>query len=329
MRVPSGSAHTFRAGRLIFASLPNYGRTAPYRRLANSAATLRNASPTTAARQIPLSSSILLRSTLEPQQLLVRSALLSSRHFHSNAALAQEEKKKDVKDKPKPKEEKKAAKPEEEKKEAKEEEKAESATGEESEENKSKDEKKEKEDEEKPPPPPPHGDKTPWQVFTETLRTEFKASKEWNESTKALSSGYEEFTQNPTMQKAKSKYGQAADAASKTTSAAGKALGKGASWTWETPVVKGVRKSVNAAGRGIEQATRPIRETEAYKSLEKTIDDGSSSRYGGWVEKEERRKKREAREAAELAKTGGRPSEPAVEDPEYAPLYHDVIHATS
>jgi import inner membrane translocase subunit TIM44 len=47
-------------------------------------------------------------------------------------------------------------------------------------------------------------------------------------------------------------------------------------------------------GDAVEKATRPIRETEAYRNVRDVIDDGSSSRYGGWVEKEERRKRREA-----------------------------------
>lgn len=182
-------------------------------------------------------------------------------------------------------------------------------------------EKEKEKSKEEPPPPPPHGDKTPWQVFTETLKSEFKASKEWNESTKALASGVNDFTQNPTVQKAKSAYSQATDAATSKTAEAlkttGKAIGHGAAWTWDTPVVKGVRKSVNAAGRGIEKVTRPVRETEAYKSVKEIIDDGSSSRYGGWVEKEERRKKRELRELNELQRAGGKhPTGPIEEDPD-------------
>ncbi|MDA4133871.1 MAG: hypothetical protein OK454_12225, partial [Thaumarchaeota archaeon] len=43
-------------------------------------------------------------------------------------------------------------------------------------------------------------------------------------------------------------------------------------------------------------ATKPIRDTEAYKNVKNVIDDGSSSRYGGWVEKEERKRQRELRE---------------------------------
>lgn len=81
--------------------------------------------------------------------------------------------------------------------------------------------------------------------------------------------------------------------------------------------MKGLRKGVNATGTGIEKVTRPVRETEAYKTamggVKDAIDDGSSSRYGGWVEKEERRKQRQLRE--EMATQSGRRTEPIVEDP--------------
>jgi mitochondrial import inner membrane translocase subunit TIM44 len=96
-------------------------------------------------------------------------------------------------------------------------------------------------------------------------------------------------------------------------------LGQSAAWTWDTPVVKGIRAGVNATGRGIEKATRPVRETTAYKTavggVKDVIDDGSSSRYGGWVEKEERRKQREAREAKEALAGGRKRMEKMEEDP--------------
>ena len=167
------------------------------------------------------------------------------------------------------------------------------------------------------PPPPKHGNKTPWQVFTDTLQTEFKASKEWNESQQQLAGSIHDFSQNPNVQKAKSAYSKATDAATTTTSAALKttagAIGSSAAWTWDTTLVKGIRKGATVVGSGLEKATRPVRETEAFKNVKEVIDDGSSSRYGGWVEKEERRKRREAKEAAEGTRKS---SEPLVEDPE-------------
>jgi import inner membrane translocase subunit TIM44 len=172
-----------------------------------------------------------------------------------------------------------------------------------------------------PPPPPPHGDKTPWQVFTETLRSEFKASKEWNEGTKQLASSAHQFTESEGVRRARAAYDATAGAATTKTAEAikstGRVLGQGAAWTWDTKVVQGLREGVNATGRGIEKATRPVRETQTFQNIKEAVDDGSSSRYGGWIEKEERRKKRERRYMKE---TGGRPAEKMEEDPKYAPL---------
>lgn len=187
-------------------------------------------------------------------------------------------------------------------------------------------EQKEKEKKEDAPPPPPHGNKSPWQVFTETLQSEFKASKEWNESTKAIASSAHQFTENESVKRARAAYSAASGAATSTTTSAlkstGKVIGQSAAWTWDTPVVKGVRTGVNLTGKGIEKATRPVRETQVYKTavggVKDVIDDGSSSRYGGWLEKEERRKQRELRELKEAAGTGGRGRrvEKMEEDPE-------------
>lgn len=186
-------------------------------------------------------------------------------------------------------------------------------------------EKKQQEKKDSPPPPPPHGSKSPWQVFTETLQSEFKASKEWNESTKAIASSAHQFTENESVKRAREAYSAASSAATSTTSSAlkstGKVIGQSAAWTWDTSVVKGVRSGVNATGRGIEKATRPVRETEVYKTavggVKDVIDDGSSSRYGGWMEKEERRKQKELRELQQAAKSGGqsRRVEKMEEDP--------------
>lgn len=177
-----------------------------------------------------------------------------------------------------------------------------------------------KEEKKDAPPPPKYGDKTPWQVFTETLSSEFKASKEWNDSTKQLAAGVNDFTQNETVKKARTAYSAGTDAVLGTTGKVLKStastIGQTAAWTWETPVMKGVRAGANVVGKGIDVATKPVRETKAYKELKSTIDDGSSSRYGGWSEKEERKKRREAREAKEFAQTGGRRPEKMEEDPE-------------
>ncbi|GBF67203.1 mitochondrial import inner membrane translocase subunit [Trichophyton mentagrophytes] len=228
--------------------------------------------------------------------------LATKRSFHSARTLLQQQQQKQQK--PTDSSAEGSAKDQTSKEESKEEPKKEGE--EESADSKKEDGKKKEE----APPPPPHGDKTPWQVFTETLRSEFKASKEWNESTKALASSAHQFTESESVRKARSAYEAATSTASSTTSSAlkktGTVIGKGAAWTWDTTAVKGIRSGVAATGRGIEQATRPVRETKVYKTavgnMKEVIDDGSSSRYGGWIEKEERRKRREQRELKEGSK---------------------------
>ncbi len=180
---------------------------------------------------------------------------------------------------------------------------------------------------EEAPPPPPHGNKSPWQVFTETLKSEFQASKEWNESTKQLASSAHQFTENESVKRARAAYSAASDAATSGTATAlkgaGKAVGQGAAWTWESPPVKVVRHGVSATAQGIEAATRPVRETKVYKTavggVKNVIDDGSSSKYGGWMEKEERRRQRELREMNEAVASGrvGKRVEKMEEDPKY------------
>ena len=292
-----------------------YGRSGPYRRIHT----------TIHSKQSSLISDHFLRpfsplsSTLPPRHLTSQPSpvlIVSHRLFSSFSTLYQEQRKnEDVKDTPRQGDPFAKEASEESAKSDK------SSDGEGQESSGDKDKNKKGKEEEKeqgpPPPPPPHGDKSPWQVFTQTLQSEFQASKEWRESTKALASSAHQFTENESVKKARAAYTAASGAASSTTSSAlkstGKVLGQGAAWTWDTPVVKGVRAGVNLTGKGIDRATKPVRETAVYKkavgSVKDVIDDGSSSKYGGWVEKEERRKQRELRELNQ-SRQGGRPGKP-------------------
>lgn len=295
-----------------------YGRAVAYRRL--STAPL--ASRPSVAQSSDASQLQFLRSNFLPQDVLFRTAAVHARQFSSQSALYKDAEKKKPVSEEAAEAQAKAEKTAEEifeeekaraKKEGAEEEAGEKKEGEEGEEGK-----KEKKGDK--PPPPPHGDKTPWQVFTETLQQEFQASKEWNEGTKQLSGQVHDFTNDPRVKAAR----EASEAAKTKTAAALKAtasaVGQGAAWTWDTMPVKGVRAAARVTGTGLDYATRPVRQTKAFQAVKETIDDGSSSRYGGWVEKEERRKRRELRELNELKRTGGRPSGPLEEDPESVSL---------
>lgn len=246
-----------------------------------------------------------LRSPFLPAELRLPMISTQTRDFHISSRRFEAEK---PKAEPKPTDadkssEQKAKADESEAKSEEEPKKGENENGEGKEEGKDEEGKK-KED---MPPPPPHGDKTPWQVFTETMNTEFQKSKEWNESTKQIGAAAHQFSESESVRRAREAYEKSTGAVSSTASAAIKgtagALGKGAAWTWDTSAMKWVRKGANATGGALDKATKPIRDTEAYKNVKNVIDDGSSSRYGGWVEKEERRKRREAMEQ-KMGKSG-------------------------
>lgn len=304
-----------------------FGRSPAYRRLLSTQPRLLTERSSRLSLPLSLESSQpFLRSSFVPSAIQCGS-LLRSRAFHVSTVRHQQQP--DDKAKPPQAEpvkdaEKKTEGPEE-TAEAKSESAAEDQTKkhEEDQEAKTDEEKSSEEGDKKDkkkediPPPPPHGDKTPWQVFMETMQTEFKQSKEWNEGTKALAQGAHDFSESESVQRLRKAYEGTSGAVSSTASNVVKttatAVGKGAAWTWETPVMKGVRKGANVTGEALDKATKPIRDTEAYKNVKDAIDDGSSSRYGGWVEKEERKRRREARQKLEELNGGG--SKVMEEDP--------------
>lgn len=282
-------------------------RPATHARFLSSRATL-STSGSRISPSSPVSSHhVPLRSPFLPNTIQIESiAGVNARSFHASSRSSQKEPEdKDARARTEKVEEK------EQKEESKDEDKK--AEGEEGKEGEKSEAKKEKKED--LPPPPPHGDKTPWQVFLETMQTEFKQSQEWNESTKALASSAQEIAESESVKKARQAYEATSSVVSSTAGKVVKttagAIGKGAQWTWETPVVKGVRKGANITGEVLDKATKPIRETEAYQNVKNVIDDGSSSRYGGWVDKEERRRRRE-----ELEKQLGGKREVLQEDPE-------------
>lgn len=306
LKTPSLAAHS-------------YGRSPAYRRLLSStlssarsdaALYLHSAPSRTSSLSAPFTPLASLRSPFLPETV----AAIPSRTFHSTSRWRQEQPAQP--DKPLKSEDKPSdAKPKSE------EQTTQQQEGEESGEGKKEENKDGKKDGKKEdlPPPPPHGDKTPWQVFLETMQTEFKASKEWNESTKQLSDSAQQFTESESVRRARQAYesttGAVSSTAGKVLKTSADAVGKGAAWTWDTNVMKGVRKGANITGEALDKATKPIRDTEAFKSVKDAIDDGSSSRYGGWVEKEERKKARELRQKKAASIHGN--IEEAVEDPKY------------
>jgi mitochondrial import inner membrane translocase subunit TIM44 len=278
-----------------------HGRTTTYRRLASTLSQPSSSNGLLYQKTaLPCAAMAPLRSHFLPSELRLSPLNAPARMFHATSLRAQEKPATEAKAEPAAENTEakdKEANPEEAKK----------AEGEKEEGKEDKDKEGKEEDDktqekkEDLPPPPPHGDKTPWQVFMETMNTEFEKSKEWNESTKQIGAAAHQFSESESVRRAREAYEKSTGAVSSAASGAIKstagAIGKGAAWTWDTSMMKGVRKAANVTGDAVDKATKPIRDTEAYKNVKNVIDDGSSSRYGGWVEKEERRKQRELRES--------------------------------
>lgn len=275
----------------------SYSRAPAYRRLASQQSIARRGVAASGSQSASTSAVLTsLRSPFLPSEIRAFTSPIQSRSLHVTSSRWQDDKKaKPATGEAEPaKEEAKPAEEGEKKTEGEQEKKAEDGEGAEGKEGEGKEKKEDL------PPPPPHGDKTPWQVFMDTMNTEFQASKEWNESTKQLGAAAHQFSESESVRRAREAYekstGAVGGAASHAVKSTASAIGKGAAWTWDTSVVKGARKAANVTGDALDKATKPIRDTEAFKNVKDVIDDGSSSRYGGWVEKEERRKRRELQE---------------------------------
>lgn len=167
-------------------------------------------------------------------------------------------------------------------------------------------------------------DKTPFQVFLDTFKNEWRKSEELQSNIKALQDETGRMAESPAFKKAKEALEKAQEGTSTATSAtsetlkkASEVVGKVAHKTWESPVVKTTRVAVDKTVDVVEKATEPIRETKVYKTVKEVLDDGSSIRYGGYEDKETRRKRRlleEKKKLEEELKSGRKPMKPVKED---------------
>ncbi|ORY83201.1 hypothetical protein BCR37DRAFT_298342 [Protomyces lactucae-debilis] len=149
-------------------------------------------------------------------------------------------------------------------------------------------------------PSPPPSPNSPFRVFVDTFKQELKKSQELQDSVKALQGEAEKAGESEAYKKAREAFeaaqkrgAGAAGVTGKAIRKTGQVLGSGVAKAWDSPVGQVTRKSVAATADILDKTTKPIRESEAYKSISDTIDDGQSSRYGGFSTKESRQRARE------------------------------------
>lgn len=149
----------------------------------------------------------------------------------------------------------------------------------------------------------------------ETFKKQLEKSTEWQESVKQLQEETGKMAESDALKRAREVYTKAGAsagiqserlrAATEELKKASERMGDSISSALEelekNPLVKGINKTAGQIGSSIQSTTEPIRNTQAYKNLsssvKQVVDNGTASRYGGFLEKEERRARRSTNQA--------------------------------
>ncbi|AGO11660.1 AaceriADL118Cp [[Ashbya] aceris (nom. inval.)] len=141
-----------------------------------------------------------------------------------------------------------------------------------------------------------NGPKSPLQVFRETFKEEWKKSQELQDNIKALQDAGGRLGESDAYKKAREAYLKAQKGSTivgKTLKRTGETLENITAQAWDSEIGKSTREAVNKTAQKLDESFEPVRQTKVYKDMSEIIDDGESSRYGGFMEKERRREKRE------------------------------------
>lgn len=136
---------------------------------------------------------------------------------------------------------------------------------------------------------------SPMKVFVDTFKKEWKKSSELNDQIKQLKSATDEMGDSEAFKRAKKAYEKAQKGTgtiAKTAASAAQAMESAATKAWDSPVGKGVRKTVEATADVADKVMEPVKQTKAYKDVKETFDEDASS-YGLYETREERLKRRE------------------------------------
>ncbi|KAJ2059570.1 protein translocase subunit, partial [Coemansia sp. S2] len=160
------------------------------------------------------------------------------------------------------------------------------------------------------------GHVSPLKAFADSVRRQVKENQELQENMKLLEDRSSMISDSAAMKKTKEAASASSEAFRKTANVVGSAVGEGFKAVAENPVTKAtgeaVKSTAKVVGTVASAATAPIRNTEAYKSVEKNVKsyvDEASLQYGGYRDKEQRARTRimsrtnKARSFAEYQRT--------------------------
>ncbi|EJS43309.1 tim44p [Saccharomyces arboricola H-6] len=138
--------------------------------------------------------------------------------------------------------------------------------------------------------------RSPLQIFRDTFKKEWEKSQELQENIKTLQDASGKLGESEAYKKAREAYLKAQRGSTivgKTLKKTGETVEHIATRAWESELGKNTRKAASATAKKLDESFEPVRQTKIYKEVSEVIDDGESSRYGGFITKEQRRLKRE------------------------------------
>ena len=142
-----------------------------------------------------------------------------------------------------------------------------------------------------------NGQRSPIQVFRDTFKNEWKKSQELQDNIKTLQDASGRLGESDAYKKAKEAYAKAQKGSTivgKTLKKTGETVEDIAVKAWDSDIGKKTREVASDTAKKIDKSFEPVRNTQVYKDVSDVIDDGSSSsRYGGFITREERKRLRE------------------------------------
>ncbi|KAJ1645684.1 protein translocase subunit [Coemansia erecta] len=140
---------------------------------------------------------------------------------------------------------------------------------------------------------------SPLKAFADSVRRQVKENQELQQNMKLLGDHGTKISDSAAMKKTKEAASASTEAIRKTAKAVGGVVGEGFKVVSENPVTKAtgeaVKTTAKVVGSAASAATAPIRNTEAYKSVEKNVKsyvEEASLQYGGYRDKEQRQRSR-------------------------------------
>ncbi|KAJ1664896.1 protein translocase subunit [Coemansia sp. RSA 1813] len=143
------------------------------------------------------------------------------------------------------------------------------------------------------------GHVSPLKAFADSIRRQVKENEELQDNMKLLGDHSSKISDSAAMKKTKEAASAGSEAFKKTAKVVGGAVGEGFKAVAENPMTKATGRAVKTTakvfGSAASTATAPIRNTDAYKSMEKNVKgyvDEASLQYGGYRDKEARQRSR-------------------------------------